>query len=361
MKKYAISAGRLPAMLCVLGGLFLSTPSQAGLVNPLANAARSAPGGGGGGPRFVPCKDVPPVTSVLGVHYYTNSASSEIDPQLLAANKAAVLPLNMLISQVTHQTESYLASRGADMDAARCVISTLDSWASANALSGDFNLQSAGSRQWAINAAAIDYLAVSSAPGVSPAAKARIGGWFDKQAHAMSSAMGDKSNNLLYWAAAAVAAASVAANDQQGLNWAINAARTGIAQIGPDGSLPQEIRRQKLAMHYHVFALEPLVEVAGLAKANGVDLYAENNHAISRLAKLVVSNMDDQSKISQLAGMPQVFAEKRQDVMSWAEQYFADTHDCTVAHALSNARPVNKGYIGGNTTLLYGQSLATCR
>jgi len=47
--------------------------------------------------------------------------------------------------------------------------------------------------------------------------------------------------------------------------------KDGIDEIAADGTLPLEMGRGQRALHYHLFALAPLVTMAELAAANGED------------------------------------------------------------------------------------------
>jgi poly(beta-D-mannuronate) lyase len=175
--------------------------------------------------------------------------------------------------------------------------------------------------------------------------------------------MGPLNNNHLYWGAAAVAATSIASGDKASLDWAIAAARRGLDSVGADGSLPSEMRRGPRALNYHAFALEPLVQIAGFAKANGIDLYSENDHALARLVAFVVRNLDDQTQVTKLAGgEAQILDAPRTDMLSWMEQYYANTGDCDIGRRIGATSGLSKAYLGGDTHLLYGgRSVDNCR
>ncbi len=112
-------------------------------------------------------------------------------------------------------------------------------------------------------------------------------------------------NNHAYWTGLAVGAAGIACQDRALFDWGIARARIGIAQVGADGILPLELARERLALHYHVFALAPLVMLAELATANGIALYDENDHALRRLADRVIAGLADPHSFERLTGFPQ--------------------------------------------------------
>ncbi len=112
-------------------------------------------------------------------------------------------------------------------------------------------------------------------------------------------------NNHLYWAGVEAAAAGVAANDRKLFDWAVAGYRAGIAQIKPDGSMPLEMARGQRALHYHLFALSPLVYIAEFGQVNGLDLYAEREHALARLQRLCVDGLKNNQFFEKATGIPQ--------------------------------------------------------
>ncbi|MFK5047780.1 alginate lyase family protein, partial [Klebsiella pneumoniae] len=69
----------------------------------------------------------------------------------------------------------------------------------------------------------------------------------------------DNFNNHAYWAGLAVTAAGVAANDRDLFDWGIGKYHLGAGQVTAQGTLPLEMARRGKALHYHLFALTPLV------------------------------------------------------------------------------------------------------
>ena len=90
------------------------------------------------------------------------------------------------------------------------------------------------------------------------------------------------SANHRYWNGLGAAAAGVAAGDQSLLDWGIESARIGLAQVNDQGFLPRELNRGKRARDYHIYAIAPLVLIAEIAAAQGIDLYAEQDGALAR-------------------------------------------------------------------------------
>ena len=66
----------------------------------------------------------------------------------------------------------------------------------------------------------------------------------------------------------------------------------GIEAI-PDGSLTAEMNRGEMALHYNLYALAPLIMLAELGLANGIDLYAYDDGAIHRPVKFCLAGRSD--------------------------------------------------------------------
>lgn len=184
-----------------------------------------------------------------------------------------------------------------DAGAAACALDWLDHWARADALDGEANMTGRAVRKWALAAAAFSYLKIREAPGLDAGRLLRSADWMRRLARVVVRENDDlryeKINNHYYWAAAAIAATAVATDDQPLLEWSLAAYRRSVRAIDDDGALPREMARRSRALAYHLYALQPLVMLAEIGRANGVDLYAENDGALLRLVGLVVRGIDD--------------------------------------------------------------------
>jgi poly(beta-D-mannuronate) lyase len=58
-------------------------------------------------------------------------------------------------------------------------------------------------------------------------------------------------------------------------------------------------------LHYHLYALAPLIMIAELAEANGIDLYSYNNGAIHRLVNLCIAGLRDPAIFAKATGVQQ--------------------------------------------------------
>lgn len=76
-------------------------------------------------------------------------------------------------------------------------------------------------------------------------------------------------------------------------------------QVDPSRFLPLELARGRRALHYHLFAVAPLVVLAEVAQANDVDLYAQSGGALRRLVECVLNGLDDPSTFEKRTGEAQ--------------------------------------------------------
>lgn len=260
------------------------------------------------------CPAPPPFAKTLEIEaYYVDSHASIADPKKLAAFQKASEASTHLSQYATLAADAYLAK--GSRAAATCVYSLLDAAAKADAWDGkmrDFN--GVYIQNWLLSAVGISYLKVRNS-GVGTAEQdaviqkwflhlaERVGEYFDTEVKRLGP---ENENNHLYWAGLAVAAAGVARNDSEEFSWGMAAASVGLDLIQPDGTLHAEMNRGQMALHYHLYALGPLILLAEFAEANGLDLYAEQNGAIHRLVKFCLAGLEDPTMVEKRTGVKQV-------------------------------------------------------
>lgn len=305
-----------------------------------------------------------PVADVLAEPFYSDAAGSILDHVRYAARVEAVKPLSQFIDVVARGSDGWLVAQPAQLDAARCGLAALDRWASAGAMLGRVTSQGGYERKWVLGGAALAYLHLRQAAGLDPATAARIEAWIRRLAYEIKtyydrppgrSAVSDKINNHLYWAALATAASAVVADDRALFDWAMGKTRFALGQVEPDGTLPLEIARAGKALHYHVFSVTPLVVLAELAAANGIDLYGERNEALRRLVARVVADLGGAGHIERLTGTPQDFVGSLSGWnLGWAEIWYARFRDPELLPLLRRYRPMRNSWLGGDMTSAYG-------
>jgi poly(beta-D-mannuronate) lyase len=260
------------------------------------------------------CPAPPPFARTLEIGtYYIDSHASIIDPQKLAAFQKASEDTTQLSRNAALAADAYL-DRGSRA-AALCVYSLLAAAAKADGWDGKMDSFSGVYIQnWLLSAVAISYLKVCPSGLGTPAQDAAIQKWFkllaarvreyfDAEVVRLGS---DGENNHLYWAGLSVAAEGIANNDRGGFKWGMTAYRMGLDAIQPDGSLPAEMNRAQMALHYHLYALGPLIMLAELGEANGLDLYAEDKGALHRLVKFCLAGLEDPTMLQKRTGVAQV-------------------------------------------------------
>ena len=311
-------------------------------------------------PAPPPTPATPPIRDLAGVSFYVDDAKSVADPELKAQNLAALAPLRDFVAEVTALADGWMVSRPADTRYAERAGDALAAWADGGALLGAVNRQGAYEREWTLGSLALAYLKIREAAGVPAARHAVIQRWLCAIATAVRPPYermdrDSSSNNHAYWTGLAVAAAGVACQDRGHFDWGLARARLGLAQVNPDGLLPLEMARARLALHYHVFALAPLVMLAELGAANGVPLYDEHERALRRLADRVIAGLADPTIFERLTGFPQeqLTDPPRKADLAWAEPYFARFRDPRLTPWLTAARPLRDVRLGGDLTAAF--------
>ncbi|MBI3707796.1 MAG: alginate lyase family protein [Proteobacteria bacterium] len=231
-----------------------------------------------------------PVRDVLAEPFYADRAGSIVDAARYAARVAAVKPLSDFGSGIARIADRWLGAKPLQPEAAACALDWLDAWARADAMLATVTGQGGYERKWALAGLALAYLKIRDAPGLDAEKQRRAEAWLQRLGYAMKAyyerppgqGISDKINNHLYWAALAAAAAGIAAQDRGLFDWAAGRYLFALTQIAADGTLPLELARAGKALHYHLFSVTPLVMVAELGAANGLDLYAEQGGALGR-------------------------------------------------------------------------------
>jgi poly(beta-D-mannuronate) lyase len=260
------------------------------------------------------CPAPPPFAKTLDIGtYYIDSHASIIDPQKQAAFQKASEPSSHLSQFAALAADAYL-SKGSRA-AAVCVYSLLAAAAKADAWDGKMpSFSGVYIQNWLLSAVAVSYLKVRPSGLGTPAQDVAIQKWFALLASRVREYFdaevvrlgADHENNHIYWAGLAVAAAGIADNDPGDFKWGITAYRMGLDAIQPDGSLPAEMNRAQMALHYHLYALAALIILAELGEANGLDLYAEDKGAIHRLVNFCLAGLEDPTLLQKRTGVAQV-------------------------------------------------------
>ncbi len=343
--------------------LFLLIPAVVFWLPPFANAAD--------GPLRSPW-DLRPVTATDAAYvcptaptlphnfatnsYYTDSHHSIIDQDLKKKYEASVATVDDFSRVVVKAADAYQTT--GSRAAAQCVSALLENAAQQKTLTGRMDGgQSSYVQGWNLGAWAVAYLKVRGSGVVSEEKSRQILKWLknlaednrgyynDKRRH---SGPNDSHNNHLYWAAFSISAAGIANNDRGLFRWGLDAYREGVSDIRGDGTLPMEMDRAQMALHYHLYALAPLIMLAEFGETNGVDLYAEHNYAIKRLVTRCVAGFQDPSFFQQQTGVPQVATPKIDAwEISWAQPYTRRFPAPKISELMKQAPWLNYTMLGG--------------
>jgi poly(beta-D-mannuronate) lyase len=312
-----------------------------------------------------PGRPIPPVRDILGVSYYVDGSHSVAEPALKARNEAAVRPLHTYLAQIAALADGWEESRPANPAYAERLIDSLHAWAQAGALLGTVNKQGAYERVWTLAGLSLAYLRVRGAARVDRAEVADVEAWLGGVARAVQSGFGaggpiSRLNNHACWAATAVAAAALAAHDRDLFGWAVSTGQAALKQVRADGFLPLELQRKALALHYHLFALAPLVMLSELARTNGgslrgFDISDDADLELGSLVERVIAGLRDPSSFAKASGAPQsITLPPRGADLAWAEIVYARSPNRQLGAWIAAARPLRDDRLGGNLTLAFG-------
>ncbi len=295
---------------------------------------------------------------IVAFDYYSDAKHSVVDEKRYAAYQA---------TQDTFRATTRAAQDAADnfqstgnKAAAECALRILSANAANASMTGSMaSNQSNYVQNWTLGALAVAWLKVRPAsPGTEPDRKA-VTAWLVAVARQTNDYFtarnakhtNDGTNNHLYWAGFAVMAAGIAANDRALYDWGESTFAEGATRIAPDGSLPLEMARGQRALHYHLFAIAPLVMMAEFAAANGENLYTAKDSALRRLVTRTVSGLTDNAWFTEHAGARQDTPEEpgkyKSDDLLILKTYNRRFPDPALTKLLASVDFRPFGYIGG--------------
>lgn len=349
----------------MLAAVFLAAPAKAdSLKSPFDVEARRELRGQPAG--FFSCATPPKGSKDLefsGYYADRGSGSSVVDKAVEAEYRAATKNIDKFQADLTAMADRYVASKPADPKFAVCALDWLANWAADEAMLGRANDQGGYVRKWGLAPVSASYLKIRGEPSLDAAKKQAVETWIKRYANIVyrdydPEQKESRRNNHAYWAAWSVGLASIVLDDKKLFDWSMDKARLGLRQVTAEGILPLELGRKSRAYHYHVFAAAPLVMVAELGAANGVDLYKERDGALKRLVELVLRTFDDDSFFAQKTGVKQDRSgSSKQGNFTWLEPYYNRTGDPMAARLLAKFRPMRETRTGGDLTMLFGGEL----
>lgn len=294
---------------------------------------------------------------IAAYDFYSDAKHSVIDPARYAAYNAAARRFDDAMHAAESAADNFQST--GSRAAAECVLQILLLNAQAGAMTGDMaSNQSYYVQNWTLGSLAVTWLKVREADPGTPDERTAITGWLQAVAHSTQSYFTDRhqkgttdaQNNHYYWAGFAVMAAAVSANDHSLFDWGVSTYDDGIRRIQPDGTLPLEMARGQRALHYHLFALAPLVTMAEFGAANDLDLYTRNHSALSLLIYRAMGGLEDNKYFTSKAGAAQDTPENgkvKSDEVVWLTPYLRRYPNGDLNRLLHSVSPRPYNYLGG--------------
>ena len=249
----------------------------------------------------------PPVTDIALERFYEDSAGSIVEPTLLEQHKAKTAPLIEFVGTVTRLADRAYKQRSSPRGTIACGLSWIRGWAEGGAYLGKMDgKQAEAQRKWDLAGIALAYIKLKRFASVED--RKAIDPWLIKIADAARAHFDDtsiKRNNHWYWLGLAVGAVGIATDSDKHWQMAKAIMNDAASDISANGTLPLELAREGRALHYHAFALMPLVTLAELGSTRGEDWNTLNDGALHRLVAKTADGLNDPVIFDKLAGVAQ--------------------------------------------------------
>ncbi|NCO02882.1 MAG: hypothetical protein GW903_01675 [Alphaproteobacteria bacterium] len=360
LKKSLYLISGLTSSLVLLNGCATMAMDKVYLDNPYTYTQHDTRRGF---PQNLQCPQPPqPTQSMVFDSIYTDRSEgvSIVDEQAQTLYKKQISDIRDFEIHIVGWSNNLAKGKSADMNF--CALTWMHDWAKRDALYGvEESFQGEALRKWALATISTQYSLLSQSVIMPPSDKEEIEDWIKALADQVMTDYArypnnkSRNNNHMYWAAWGVMAAGFAVNEPEYFNWAVLKYKKGVADIQKDGTLPLELERQGRAFLYHNFALSPLIMMAETAAQNGVDLYGENNGAIHKLVKRVVTDLDSkQAYITAKSG-------KTQDMdgvvtsasLSWMAPYYKRYKTHSLKKWVKKYEPLKSSRLGGDLSYLF--------
>lgn len=286
---------------------------------------------------------------------------SVLDADANAEANAAQKPLDDFIRNLTSMANR-VAAEADPKPAAECVVAQIAQWARAGALA-KLETETAkltfGSRMAGLAMAlwqakpyggrAADWAAID--PWLRRLAREQMTFWEE------DAPPGAKRGNLRAWAALGLAASADVLADPVLRSWATWSAHYVICTANPDGSLPQEMSRGRLALHYQLHAVAPLVVTARLLRDHNITLHSSCNSALENIVTFTLSDICTGAATEALTGERQSFFDGTRDIsgyhLAWLSAWHALSPTREVADLMKEFAPLSSSKLGGDQSLIW--------
>jgi poly(beta-D-mannuronate) lyase len=242
------------------------------------------------------CPIPAPVALVEAQAIYSDRSGSQIDTAGLRRNQELIQPLRSFTDSLTHEVD------GAGQEGLRCAATMLKSWAAAGAmLQQPASFPAMRERQrWALGIT----LAALKLRAQGVALDPDVVNWL----HALNTAVVQDFarrhliDNLEIWSGVNAASLALLDGDRSARQYESDIWQGGLQQIGADGYLPSELRRQSRALLYHQYYASALLFLRRLRVALGQPPSAQDDASLHRLIERVEASLCDPSAMAAASG-----------------------------------------------------------
>ncbi|MFT6076372.1 MAG: poly(beta-D-mannuronate) lyase [Yoonia sp.] len=305
-----------------------------------------------------------PVVSLnYGSRYTDESATrSDIDEDSNAAVNLALAPIEQFLRDLSTDANAVISGGEDQVARAECVIAQIDVWAQADAFSdlGTITANfSIGSR---LASFAMVYRQVAPFSR-DVAARERIEDWLGRRIDEQmtfweeDATAGAKTGNLRAWATLGINLVGDIRNDPVALRWSAWSATYLQCQALEDGSLPQEMRRGKYALHYQLHAIAPMVISTLLLEKQGFSILGVCDNALDRIVQFAMDDLATGAASQAYSGKVQSYFDGTEDLRSfqlaWIEAYLVLSPNPELDAFADDFRPLRHSKLGGDQALLW--------
>ncbi|MDP3193901.1 alginate lyase family protein [Tabrizicola sp.] len=310
--------------------------------------------------------DTKPVVSLgFGSRYTDDSENrSDFDEESDKAVTAALRPIDDFITDLAKQTNILNDPKTKPEEAqtaAACVLDSILAWARADALS---DLRTQGAKLSAPSRVGGIAFAYAAALKIvpQPQGQAEIEAWFLARSQQTMAFFDTEApprasqNNLRAWAGLAVTRVGMTQGDPTLIDWGAETLRLVACTADADGSLPNEMWRGKLALHYQLHAVAPLVTTAALLQDERPELFTACDRALPRIVRFTLDGLDDPSTVEKITGEKQSVGgtrKARDFELAWVPAYLTLDPDAKIAARLDKIKELGNSKLGGDQRLLW--------
>ncbi|MDO6591929.1 MULTISPECIES: alginate lyase family protein [Rhodobacterales] len=311
----------------------------------------------------------PVITLGFGSRYTDDSVSrSDIDEASNAQVNAALGPIDDFLRDLTRVANAALESEENRTEKADCAIAQMATWAEADAFS---ELNSIGAN-FSIGARlagfAMTYRQVAPY-STDPQARQVIEDWLGRRIDEQmtfweeDATSGAKTGNLRGWAALGVNLVGQIRNDPVALSWSQWSATLLQCEANPDGSLPQEMRRGKYALHYQLHAVAPMVLTTLLLEQQGRSIKGICDNALDRIVAFTIADLEAGEASEAYSGESQSLFDGTDELesfqMAWLEAYLVLSPNPDLDAYADQFRPLSHSKMGGDQALLWASPIGS--